>query len=47
MEEERLDTWFKREVLAHEAALLRYLTRAWPRGHEVRDLCQETYARVY
>jgi RNA polymerase sigma factor (sigma-70 family) len=45
--EEPLDNWFKREILAHEAMLLRYLMRVWPRKHEVQDLRQETYARVY
>ncbi|WP_129780947.1 RNA polymerase sigma factor [Peristeroidobacter soli] len=45
--QEPLDAWFKREILQHEAALLRYLTRVWPRKHEVQDLRQETYARVY
>jgi|SRR5882724_3289966 len=44
---EPLDTWFKREILAHEAGLLRYLARVWPRKHEIEDLRQETYARVY
>jgi RNA polymerase sigma factor (sigma-70 family) len=33
--------------LAHEAILCRYLMRVWPRKHEVQDLRQETYARVY
>jgi RNA polymerase sigma-70 factor (ECF subfamily) len=42
-----LDAWFKREVLPHEAALMRYLNRVWPRKHEIPDLRQETYARVY
>lgn len=45
--QEPLDTWFKREILRHEAALLRYLARVWPRKHEIQDLRQETYARVY
>jgi RNA polymerase sigma factor (sigma-70 family) len=45
--DEPLDTWFKREILAHEGALLRYLRRVWPRRDEVCDLRQETYARVY
>ena len=35
--EEPLDAWFKREILAHEAMLLRYLMRVWPRKHEVLD----------
>lgn len=45
--EESLDHWFKREVLAHEDALQRYLLRVWPRREDVYDLRQETYARVF
>jgi RNA polymerase sigma factor (sigma-70 family) len=45
--EESLNAWFKREILVHEDALLRYLMRAWPRRDEVDDLRQETFARVY
>jgi len=44
---ESLDDWFKREVLPHEGGLRRYLSRVWPRGDEIADLCQETFARVY
>ena len=44
---ESLDSWFKREVLSHEAALVRYLARAWPRRDDLSDLRQEVYARVY
>ena len=42
-----LDEWFVREILAHEAALTRYLNRVWRTRAEVSDLRQETYARVY
>jgi RNA polymerase sigma factor (sigma-70 family) len=42
-----LDTWFKREILIHEASLLRYLSRVWPQRDEVDDLCQEIYVRIY
>lgn len=45
--EQSLDTWFKREILVHEGMLFRYLMRVWPRKHEVPDLRQEIYARVY
>jgi len=45
--DESLNAWFAREVLAHEAALVRYLTRTWPNRDEVPDLRQETYIRVY
>lgn len=45
--EESLDSWFEREILVHEAALVRYLKRMWPREHDVHDLRQEIYVRVY
>lgn len=45
--EPSLDTWFKNEILSHEPMLMRYILRVWPRKHEVDDLRQETYARVY
>lgn len=45
--DEPLDVWFKREILAHERALMRYLTRIWRDHEEVLDLRQETYVRVY
>lgn len=44
---ESLDTWFKREIVAHELALVRYLRRTWPRPHEVDDLRQDIYIRIY
>jgi RNA polymerase sigma-70 factor (ECF subfamily) len=44
---EELNTWFARNVLPHEAALVRYLMRIWPHKDEVNDLRQETYVRVY
>lgn len=44
---EPLDTWFAREILAHEAALTRYLTRVWSHRDDVHDLRQEAYIRVY
>lgn len=47
MEPECLDTWFKREILVHEEALVRYLTRCWPNPADVLDLRQDTYVRVY
>ncbi len=45
--DETLDSWFKREVLRHEAALRRYIHRVWPYREEVYDLLQETYVRAY
>lgn len=45
--DEPLETWFAREILAHEDALVRYLRRMWPDRDEIHDLRQETYIRVY
>jgi RNA polymerase sigma-70 factor (ECF subfamily) len=45
--EEPLDSWFKREILSHEAMLVRFLLRVWARRDEVPDIRQEAYARVY
>jgi RNA polymerase sigma factor (sigma-70 family) len=45
--QESLDAWFKREVLAHEGALVRYLLRTWPHRQDVNDLRQDAYVRVY
>src|SRR5712671_1908513 len=42
-----LDDWFASEILPHEAALMRYVTRVWKLAADVPDLCQETYVRVY
>jgi RNA polymerase sigma factor (sigma-70 family) len=45
--DESLNAWFVREIIAHEAALVRYLTRAWPNRDEIPDLRQEIYIRVF
>jgi RNA polymerase sigma-70 factor (ECF subfamily) len=42
-----VDTWFVREILAHEQALMRFLHRNWRDHDEVPDLRQEIYVRVY
>lgn len=42
-----LNSWFACEILAHEAALVRYLKKIWPNHDEVPDLRQEIYVRVY
>jgi RNA polymerase sigma factor (sigma-70 family) len=44
---ESLDAWFAREVLVHEAPLIRYLMRTWAAKDDIHDLRQETYLRVY
>lgn len=43
----KLDSWFAREILVHEAALVRYLRRIWSNPSEIADLRQEIYLRVY
>ena len=45
--EEAFNSWFKREILAHEEMLMRFLLRVWPRRDEHDDIRQEAYARVY
>src|SRR5690242_12137355 len=45
--DESLDAWFAREILVHEAPLVRYLMRTWHAKDEIHDLRQETYLRVY
>jgi RNA polymerase sigma-70 factor (ECF subfamily) len=42
-----LDAWFSREILFHEEALVRYLTRNWHHRDDILDLRQEVYMRVY
>lgn len=42
-----LDDWFTAEILPHEAALMRYLGRVWPRRAEHLDLRQDIYVRIY
>jgi RNA polymerase sigma-70 factor (ECF subfamily) len=45
--EEPLDSWFKREILAHEGIFMSFLARVWSRRDEIPDIRQEAYARVY
>ncbi len=44
--DEALEEWFVRETLAHEAALTRYIDRAWSNPADVPDLRQEIYTKV-
>ncbi|MBL8271934.1 RNA polymerase sigma factor [Steroidobacter sp.] len=44
---ESLQDWFKREIVVHERALLRYIRNVWPQLGEVEDIRQEAYIRVY
>src|SRR5689334_10562647 len=38
--------WFSRNILIHEAALLRFLKRTWRNPADVPDLCHDVYVRV-
>jgi len=38
--------WFRREILPHEAALVRFLARKCARAAEVRDVRHDIYVRV-
>jgi RNA polymerase sigma-70 factor (ECF subfamily) len=41
-----VETWFLREVLPLEAALMGYFGRHWADKNEVRDMVQDVYVRV-
>src|SRR6266581_8947470 len=46
--EDTLERWFIREIVVHEAALMRHLGRLWPnRSDDLLDIRQEVYVRVY
>lgn len=47
VDSETLKTWFFREVLPLEPALMRFLRRRWRNPAELVDLRQDIYARVY
>jgi RNA polymerase sigma-70 factor (ECF subfamily) len=47
MAADSLDNWFKREILVHEASLMRFLVRAWSNSADVLDLRQDIYVRIY
>ncbi|WP_129777199.1 RNA polymerase sigma factor [Peristeroidobacter soli] len=42
-----LQDWFKREIVVHEGALIRYIRSVWLQLSEVEDIRQEAYIRVY
>lgn len=43
---ESLEEWFRREILPHEAALLRFLSRKWRHQADVHDMRHDIYVRV-
>jgi RNA polymerase sigma-70 factor (ECF subfamily) len=41
-----LEDWFRREILVHEAALIRFLARKWSQSSEVQDIRHDIYVRI-
>lgn len=41
-----LETWFQREILPHEAALVRFLSRKLANAADVQDIRHDIYIRV-
>jgi RNA polymerase sigma-70 factor (ECF subfamily) len=41
-----VETWFQREILCHEPALVRFLARRLPRPADVHDVRHDIYVRV-
>jgi RNA polymerase sigma factor (sigma-70 family) len=43
---ESLENWFQREILPHEAVLVRFLSRKVPNPADVQDLRHDIYVRI-
>lgn len=41
-----LEDWFRREILPHEAALIRFLSRKWVNASDVQDIRHDIYVRI-
>lgn len=41
-----LEDWFRREILPHEAALVRFLSRKWVNAPDVQDIRHDIYVRI-
>jgi RNA polymerase sigma factor (sigma-70 family) len=41
-----LETWFQREILPHEPALVRFLSRKLPSPADVQDIRHDIYVRI-
>lgn len=41
-----LEEWFRREILSHEAALVRFLYRKWVNPKDVEDIRHDIYVRI-
>src|SRR5438105_829416 len=46
MPSDALDDWFTREILPHEAALVRYLARICPNSADIQDIRHDAYVRI-
>jgi RNA polymerase sigma factor (sigma-70 family) len=44
--DDTLEEWFRREILPHEAALMRFLGRKWTRPEDIQDLRHDIYVRI-
>jgi RNA polymerase sigma factor (sigma-70 family) len=44
--QDTLEVWFRREILPHEAALVRFLRRKWVNATEVQDIRHDIYVRI-
>jgi RNA polymerase sigma factor (sigma-70 family) len=44
--DDTLEEWFRREILPHEAALMRFLGRQWTRAEDAHDLRHDIYVRI-
>lgn len=44
---ESLVEWFVTRVLIHEKSLMRFLGRSWPTRHELEDIRQEIYIKMF
>ena len=40
------EDWFRREILPHEAALMRFLSRKWVNAADVHDIRHDIYVRI-
>jgi RNA polymerase sigma factor (sigma-70 family) len=45
--DDAVSAWFIREIVPHEAVLMRYLRRNWRNESDIADLRQEVYARLF
>jgi RNA polymerase sigma-70 factor (ECF subfamily) len=43
---DNLEEWFRREILPHEGALVRFLSRKWLNGSDVQDIRHDIYVRI-